>query len=420
MLSRRRLNSIKPCLVTALAALAPVLTGCSGAGEGSDNITDVQHTPVERQAIGNCWLYAQSSWVESMHLRATGEEYDVSQSYWTYWHWFGEIRQGWGDEISTGGNQWTADEIALERGVMTESAFVPEDATGEMSDRQSTALATINEELKTGRLADSSARQNGQLVREVLDEAWGLSAETRSLLNDVFGADGSNTLQANPSAADGTAITAATDFAVSYPTKSGDQVEITEATLDVAIDQWSDESYPGWASDSERRAFEIRVQRALHERAPVVVTWNVDFNALENDPGDMQGSFNLDTLADAGGPGRQGGHMTVFEDYQADTQEYGVLAAGVTLDPNNEEDAAKLAAALEESSTVMFWRVKNSWGSLRPDREFAPGFPGYHDLYRDYMKGPIRWCPDIEGEKTEENCSGETVPFRTVHLPPGF
>jgi hypothetical protein len=47
----------------------------------------------------------------------------------------------------------------------------------------------------------------------------------------------------------------------------------------------------------------------------------------------LRGSFNLDTLKKAGGAGRQGGHMTVLEDYEIDTKEFGTLKAGVTLDP---------------------------------------------------------------------------------------
>ena len=81
-------------------------------------ITDVNHTDVERQSIGNCWLYAQASWVESMHLTATGEAFDTSQSYWTYWHWFDEIKGGFEDEISTGGNQWTSNALVKKRGLM--------------------------------------------------------------------------------------------------------------------------------------------------------------------------------------------------------------------------------------------------------------------------------------------------------------
>ena len=120
------------------------------------------------------------------------------------------------------------------------------------------------------------------------------------------------------------------------------------------------------------------------------------------------------------GPCRQGGHMTVMEDYQADTEEFGTLAAGVTLDPENEEDAAKLEAALLPSTTLSFIRIKNSWGGFRDDRASAPGFPGYHDLYLDYLNGPLKWCPDVTATKTDANCTGRQPGLRTVSLPPGY
>ena len=102
------------------------------------------------------------------------------------------------------------------------------------------------------------------------------------------------------------------------------------------------------------------------------------------------------------------------------TKEFGLLEAGVTLDPANATDAKKLAAALMPSSTVSFWRIKNSWGAFRDDRSSAPGFPGYHDLYQTYLDGPIAWCPDVEGTKSTSNCKGKTAPWESVVLPPGY
>jgi hypothetical protein len=151
----------------------------------------------------------------------------------------------------------------------------------------------------------------------------------------------------------------------------------------------------------------------------VIVTWDVDFNAMESGMNERRGSFNLTTLAEAGGPGREGGHMTVFEDYQAETEEYGLIEAGVTLDPNSPEDQKKLDALLLPSTQIQFLRIKNSWGGFRDDRASAPGFPGYHDLYMDYLNGPITWCPSVD-VKTKTNCTGKSNPLRSVALPPGY
>jgi hypothetical protein len=127
----------------------------------------------------------------------------------------------------------------------------------------------------------------------------------------------------------------------------------------------------------------------------------------------------MKTLEDAGGPGRQGGHMTVLEDYAAMTVEYGLVEAAKTLDPEDPVDAAKLEALLLPSTMITLLRTKNSWGANRPDRMFAKDFPGYHDLWMDYLNGPIRFCPSVDN-KTEENCTGESNPLNSVMLPPGY
>ncbi len=59
------------------------LIGCDAANHGdlgqtTQAVTDVNHTAVEGQSIGNCWLYAQATWAESMKLTASGEELDTS------------------------------------------------------------------------------------------------------------------------------------------------------------------------------------------------------------------------------------------------------------------------------------------------------------------------------------------------------
>ena len=134
-------------LFIAALALAPVIacgaeasSDASGVDATDENeIVNVAQTDVERQAIGNCWLYAHASWVESMHKTATGKDFDVSQSYWTYWHWFDQIAGGFTTEISTGGGWAVANEIVRKYGLMSEKEFVAADVDAEMSSRQSSA-----------------------------------------------------------------------------------------------------------------------------------------------------------------------------------------------------------------------------------------------------------------------------------------
>jgi hypothetical protein len=403
----------------ALAATAALL-GChlhldeERLGSSEHAITEVSHTAVKRQSIGNCWLYSQASWIESMNLSSNPtEELNASQSYWTYWHWFDQVT-GFlpPGEIQTGGFQFTANQIVLDRGLMLEIDFVPEDTFDEMSDRQASALSRINEALARGDFAGG----DGVVARQIFDDAWELSPFVRAQLDQAFGEDGKVTLRQGASVAD-TDIIDPADVRAVFTERVDGQPVVRDATVVDAILSWNQVSYP--FSTLGRREFLRRVQLALHDRQPVVITWDVDFNALENRAGDRQGSFNMTTLQEAGGPGGQGGHMTVLHDYAADTVDFGHLEAGVTLDPDDPLDAARLEAALLESTEIVLLRTKNSWGSNRPDREFAPGFPGYHDLFMDYLNGPIRYCPDVT-DKNEDNCHGETVPLRQVLLPPGY
>lgn len=426
MLSKQR--TISFTIVSSMLGLA-LCAGCQGWDPGAPGvaqyaIVDVPHTAVERQSIGNCWLYAEASWVESIHLSnlldsgTEIEELDVSQSYWTYWHWFDQVTgYMWDDEISTGGNQWKSHALIRDRGLMLEADFVPQDATSEMSSRQSSALSKINNALKSGALATDEARRDGETVRKVFDEAWGLSEEVRDQLDQAFGKDGERTLRSGGDVL-GTKILDPEKVTVKYAQRSSDgETAYKTTTLVEATQDWETARYP--RSETERRAFLQRVQRALHDRQPVVITWDVDFNALENYDEDRGGSFNMKTLEDSGGPGHQGGHMTVLEDYAAITDDYGLVEAAKTLDPQNPEDAAKLEALLLPSTKVTLLRTKNSWGANRPDRQFAPGFPGYHDLWMDYLNGPIRFCPSVDN-KTEDNCTAETNPLNSVMLPPGY
>ncbi len=420
MAPHMRLHSLAIASVLALSSLAVSGCGDESTSDQTQDVGDAKNSKVERQAIGNCWLYATASWVEGIRIWATGEEPDLSQSYWTMWHWFDEIIDGaaW-TEISTGGTTWTANDIIRKRGLMMEEDFVKEDVTSEMSSRQSAALAKINDEIKNGRLKEPSAREDAALVLTVLMDAWQLDEAVRAQIVSTFGEDGSNTLDQSGST-EGTSIVAASDFAVAYPERETDPAAPTlrETNLDEAMGEWRTVRYP--SNPSGRRDFQVRVQKTIHDGVAAIVTWDVDFNAMESKAGDLQGSFNM-TTRNGLGPGRQGGHMTVFEDYEVETQEFGLLEAGVTLDAENPEDAEKLAAALLPTSTVKFFRIKNSWGGFRDDRASAPGFPGYHDLYMDYMNGPLSsWCPSVKDSKTTENCRGTSTPFREVYLPPGY
>jgi hypothetical protein len=418
-------------------ALLLIATGCGYSelntggvevdeeGASTNPITWVDQTKVERQSIGNCWLYATASWAEALNKAATGVEMNTSQSYTTYWHWFDQIYRG-SSKISTGGTYATAVDIYRRYGLMAQAEFIPEEASSEMSARQASALERINAALSTGALSTFEARRNRTLVRAELDKAWNLSADSVALLDAVFTKGVTRTL-------DRSFVTVAPP---SWTRLSGQVIRVLRpadlparvhnrttgaydnVTLADAIGSgwsrtgayaWTEVNYP--SSATSRRNIQKRVQRALHDHQPVIISWFVDFNALGRDS-----SFTVERLASMGGPGHQGGHMVVMHDYEvANVPGFGTLPAGV-----NETRPEALQAALSDSATIKFWRIKNSWGAFRPDRWDTAELPGYHDLYQTYMNGPVRQCAaNADGSPNTASC-WSTQPWWDLVLPAGY
>lgn len=417
-------------LAALLAASAVFAGGCTVEDAGDDatregdegetaanveEIVDVNHSAVKRQSIGNCWLYATASWAESLAKSAspTNAELNMSESYWTYWHWFDQIANGSPrTEIQTGGWFSTAVEIMARYGVMNEGSFIRSEAADEMSLRQKSALAKMNESLKNGALKTPEARRDRALVRRELDKAWELEPNVVTQLTRVFGSSVQRTFDRSTVSTRFTSIKRASDIKASLRDPQTKQ-PIT-GTLQDAIGTaggysrsgrlaWRSARYP-WTT-AERRAVLGRVQRALHDRQPVVITWYVDFNAL-----DPQGRF----LAPPATPGVQGGHMTVLEDYQIDgVPGFGTLPAGTV-----ESRPEALTAALDPAAKIAFFRVKNSWGSYRPDRQFV--LPGYHDLYMTYLDGPVKHCTQNATNTGSTDDCYDATPLGDFVLPAGY
>jgi hypothetical protein len=277
------LRSISIAVACAFAIGCTAITSDQGpVASGSEDIVSVPQTDVERQSIGNTWIYAHVTWVEALHATATGEAFDVSASYWTYWHWFDQVAGGAATTLSTGGNWETANGIVRKYGLAHERAFVIADATMDMAARQTLALAALNASLQTGALSVPGARKDKALVRKELDR--------------VFGADVSRTFSSIASPADptGTDIQRATDFAVAYSTAPG--TPNVQRHLDQAMREWRQVYY----APADRRATQIRVQQALGDAQPVIMTWFVDFNAHEDRDNGRLGSFNMTTLNELG------------------------------------------------------------------------------------------------------------------------
>ena len=390
-------------------ALATQATGCAtDPSSQTDDITDVANSKVKRQSIGNCWVYASIGWAESLRLGYSGEELNLSESYVTYWHWLEEISGGAAgmsavasldaDQLSTGGFWGVAVELMRRYGIMDEGKFIPEEAEAARSARQSSALAAINTSLKSGVLSDKAKRKDLTVVRAELDKAWQLTPEVSKILDDVFGKGVTKNLAKGATVPAGSGIHVPKEIEIGMT--SGGALTLADAIGQPASSYnvrsrtgtyaWNEESYP--TSAGTRRDFLKKGQKALHGGLPVIMTWFVDFNAMKNNQ----------FVEPPATPGRQGGHMTVLEDYQiTNVPGFGTLAAGTVV-----TDPKALEAALSSDATIEFFRIKNSWGSDLAPPGASADLNGYNDLYMKYLNGPITKCTakgaDACATKTQE------------------
>jgi hypothetical protein len=412
-------------LSTAAVASAMALGGgaCSassseGVDRSADEIVDVPQSSLKNQSISNCWMYATMGWAESLHA-ATGEpELNISESYLSYWHWFDQLVWDGAPgktEINEEGFFKGGMDLIGRFGVMSEGDFIADEATSETSRRQASAKSKLSASMKDGALKTPEARKDKKLVRRELDKAWELSPDVVAKMNAVFGEAYDRSLdQPGATVPAGSTIRPASAISVML-TAAGDPAP-RRATLADAIGErdfeqgwgrrkgplaWNEWDYP--TNAAEHRAFEIRIQRALHARQPVVIAWFIDFGSL-NSRGELK--------APPAQPGHQGGHVTVLEDYQVDdVPGFGTLKAGVA-----ETRPEALAAALAPSAKIEFFRTKNSWGSMAGP---APEFNGYLDLYMNYLNGPVKKCDKPEGSTAPAVCV-DNQPLWRIALPAGF
>lgn len=385
-----------PLLALLALGAASFSAGCSAVVDPSeegvetevatDDITSVVQSSVKNQSIGNCWIYAHVGWVESMNKRATNTELNLSESYATYWDWFTKVTS-WPDtaidskgEFSAGGT-WSLYRWEVARfGSMLEKDFIPEEAEAARSSRQGSAIRAFTESLKNGALKTVEARKDRALVRAELDKAFGLTPDVVKKLDDVFGKGASFTATtAGKAKRDAAGILGPQDVKIAWPNaRSSGQVLtgiLSDAVQQGGSKSWVEVRYP--EDEAGRRTYQIRIQKALHDQAPVLTWWNVDFNAQTGS------KFSKATL-DARGAGRTGGHMTLGFDYAA------TLADGTKLEAGKDvTDRTLLDRALARDTKIDLIRVKNSWGGTGlPGMDTAPP-SGYYDLEMAYLDAKV-------------------------------
>lgn len=357
----------------------------SSGQDSSLLVTDVNHTIVKRQSIGNCWLYAQSSWLESLIKEASGEELDVSESYWTWWYWFDQVVNSYETSVQTGGNWSDSTSIILEHGFVLEEEFIKEEKDVEMSLRQRAAESYMNAALSKGGVLEKVDDRTPEAVRKELDIA--------------FGTDMTKTEKLARKASD----------TVIAKSKDGSVVMLNEA-ISHGPNQWKTLDFPAVygkntkvPADVKRERADVlrRVMIALNDHWPVVMSVMIDFNALDiNDQ-----TFKYSKLKEQG-VGTQGGHMVVLEDYTvSDVPGYGTLGEG---ELSKEEKEAALEGKL------LLLKAKNSWGKNRPDRGLTDGYTRFDWQYLTYQ---LPW--KYSEESTEDDVSYYTT-LSLFIVPPGY
>jgi hypothetical protein len=303
-------------------------------------------------------------------------------------------------------------ELIARRGLVRASDF--DGGTGSMKDADLTnaALDAMATSLLTGALSTKAARRDGTLVRHELDKAFGLSAAMRRALTAAFGADGKRGFD------DGTAtvspvVVSPADLEVlapraGAPTESRPLSDLIGARASgddpdrrTGVYAWNVVPY-AHHSASATRAYFKRIQLALHAGVPVPISW---FIADNGDP-DGVGAYKTVPAAPAGAVDSVD-HETLITDYEI----RGVPGFG-TLHAGTNATAAQRSAALDDSATIVFFRVKDSYATRVVNKRVT-----MNDLYVDYLTGSVRVCP--VGAPTSPKCH-DVIPLEDVTLPPGF
>lgn len=333
-------------------------------------ISDIPQTPVKDQSIGNCWAYAVTSWIESMHLMETGNKIDLSETYISYWASYINLLQDTEAEtLQTGGGWELARRIILEYGWMLEKDFNPAD------DIQQNAEKYINKQLKSGgHLYGKASRTPDNIIKE---------------LDAAFQVDG---LAAKKKAAE------AKDLVIG---KRGTFKLTLKRALQTVFFKWSSVSFPqekGAQTVSnqtiQRRAEMIkRIQKAINDHMPIVISFEVAFGLKGDDNHFTMKNYKDNDPKSLGSTGR---HMAVITDYVVDD----VPGVG-TIGEGEVANDLKVKAL---DGKVRYFKIKNSWGDEGPSK-------GFYYLHLDYLSTNVPW-PHANNQKYSA--------LRDIILPPGY
>lgn len=352
--------------------------GCNPGPSHSSSVstTSVPHTEVKNQSVGNCWAYAVLAWAESLHLKGTGNEINMSESYLTYWLMYDKLMKNtWSKDVGLSGTWGKAKSLILEHGYLLEEEFIPSGRSITDPEFEKKAQDHVNAQMKSGgKLHGLGARSSKNII---------------AVLNEAFGVDGEEAKKRARKASD-----------LKVAGSKGSLVSLAHAFGKIGKDEeWKQVIFmqPAGLGKSHREKTLKRVMKALNDNMPVVMALMVDFAALDRTHSTFRGDLLKTIKPEAD---NQGAHMVVLDDYTVD-QVPGIGEIG-----EGEVSDEKKQLALEGRLRTL--KAKNSWGinqnSLVPD--------GYTRFEIDYLTSNHKWT-----------IGGLTLPYTaliSVILPPGY
>lgn len=367
--------------VTLSAALLAMLPACSfsdGHTYSRVDTVNLPQTDAKWQSIGNCWIYAVFSWAESIALRDSNGEnkLNLSESYITYRYFETQLNKSYVKELNTGGSWYLSRNLINSYGVMHEGDFIPSEADATFSKTQAAALSYLNGSLKNGLLKED---RSPETVRAELDKAFGVkySEFSEKIVKAKDLVIGKNAMGMPMSLAQAMNSWTEIGFDYDYLNAPQDPSELPKVAETLSV---------------SRKETLKRVKRALNDHQPVVMSWFVDFNAL-----DSKGVFSGERLQEYGS-GRQGWHMIVIEDYVVE----GIHpVTGEKFEVGEGEATPEMKALAAEFGDIKYFVIKNSWGgNERVDRPSyqRDGVGGYHRLDASYM---FSWVANNDAETGE-------------------
>jgi len=390
----------------ALSSLLALQISCGqpSVEDSSVDVTSVRHTAVKQQSIGNCWIYAHATWLESMLLNTRKEAIDVSETYWTYWDLFNKIISGTAldkdGKVSTGGNWWMSSKIIQEHGWVEEGTFLKTtDGRAADTSQMSAAQKCAEDYLVTALKEGGSLHQvdDAALIHEGLQK--GFSCNGRYLVN--LNPDGSKPETLPVQNASDTELVSIKDPNQSLPLSEWILGWRSISPLPIGA---SGKSLPSEDALQAANSAVQRVMQALNDGQPVVMSFHVSFNAPNS-----QGVFNNYSLAKAGSMGNQGGHMVVLHDYTV-TDVPGVADGRL---PEGNLSPEEKALALQGKPEMLV--AKNSWGSNRWDR------PWIRDGFSRFSWDHLTSYYHNESTSSEDKKRIVFSPFiQSFILPPGY